>query len=85
MITVFNRPADGPVMRLKRVKGTAGPVDGGQMYRLERGTPFYRSGRMVYAVPQFRAVNLFSPTIQNALLPTQSITPTKISYPVKVK
>jgi hypothetical protein len=79
---------------VNRVKGLAygsapvrkpTPIESGQFYRLERGQPYYRLGKPVYAVPQFRAVNLFSPTIQNALLPTISVTPTRIAYPVKVK
>lgn len=61
------------------------PVDGGSLFRIERGQPYYRAGKPVYAVPQFRAVNIFSPTSQNSLLPTINVTPTRISYPVKVK
>lgn len=60
-------------------------VHSGTLFRLERGTPYYRRGSLVYAVPQFRAMNLFSPTSKNALLPTITVTPTQISYPVKVK
>lgn len=61
------------------------PIDSGQLFRLERAQPFYRTGVLVKAVPQFRALNLFSPTAKNTILPTITVTPTQVTYPVKVK
>lgn len=89
-MTIFDRPpTNSPVRGLLYGTGTrmrpSSPLEGGNLFRLERAQPFYRLGKPVYAVPQFRALNLFSPTSQNALLPTLAVTPTRIAYPVKVK
>lgn len=88
-MTIFDRNTiDMPINRLAHgvmVKGTATNTDAGQLFRLERATPYYRAGVTVKAVPQFRAVNLFSPTSTNSILPTISLTPTQITYPVKVR
>ena len=57
----------------------------GGVFRVERGAPFYRSGQLVAATPQFKALNLFSPTIKNVKLPTVSVTPSQVRYPTAAK
>lgn len=60
-------------------------VDGGSLHRVERGHPYFRRGAMVKVIPQFRALNLFSPTSENSALPAKAVSSTRISYPVAAK
>jgi hypothetical protein len=88
-MTLFDKLQGNPIFKSLingiRPPVKSSPIEGGQVFRVERGQPYYRAGKPVYAVPQFRSLNLFSPTAQNALLPTITITPSRIAYPVKVK
>jgi hypothetical protein len=43
------------------------------LYRLERGYPFSRAGRLVVAVNQFAGQAIYSPTVSNA--PQQGVLP----------
>ncbi len=64
---------------------SSSPVDSGSLYRLERGTPYKRNGRLVFATPQFKALTLYSPTSKNAQIPGVSQTGVSVSYPSKTK
>lgn len=65
--------------------GGLGNHDGGKLYRLERGTPYYRAGKVVYATPQFKGLTIYSPTSSNAQLPTSTPTNVSIVIPTKAK
>lgn len=51
-------------------------------FRLERGSPFRRRGKLVKALPQFKGLAVYSPTSENSSggFSTNEQT-TKISYP----
>lgn len=53
------------------------------LYRLRRGYPYPRRGTLVTAVPQFKALTIYSPTNKNAKLPGATVTPVSIAYPRK--
>lgn len=55
----------------------------GQLFRLERGWPYQRAGKTVYATPQFKSLTIYSPTTKTAQLPTTSQTASAITYPIK--
>lgn len=61
------------------------PVATNSAFRTERGHPFMRGGKLVYATPQFKGLTIYSPVSTNGQLPAVSTTPTAIAYPSKVK
>ena len=65
--------------------GVKPKTDANQGYRVRRGVPLYRAGKPVVATPGFRALNIFSPTVQTAQYPPVTTTPNRNVYPVKVK
>lgn len=54
-------------------------------YRMERGTPFLRGGKLVYATPQFKGLTLYSPVSNNVQFTPTTTTPTQAQWPSKTK
>lgn len=52
-------------------------------FRLERGFPYQRAGKLVPATPQFNTLTLYSNTVKNTQLPTIADTPNRIQRPQK--
>lgn len=56
------------------------------LYRVERGYPYLRHGKLVQAIPQWKSLTLYSVTTANA--PTSAFntttTPKSISYPTRI-
>lgn len=54
-----------------------------ELYRLQRGRPFQRAGSLVKAIPQFKALTIYSPVSSNS--PTgkfqTTVLPVAIKYP----
>lgn len=73
----------GTILKLAYGGTSKSPVATSNNFRVERGFPFMRAGRLVYATPQFRALTLYSPVNTNAQLPKTTTTPTAITYPIK--
>lgn len=57
----------------------------GNLYRLRRGYPLMRAGKLVVATPQFKTLTLYSPTSAVAQLPGTTVTPVSISYPHRTR
>ena len=53
------------------------------LYRLRRGYPMPRAGKLVVATPQFKALTLYSPTNATQQIPGKTLTPVSITYPRK--
>lgn len=51
------------------------------LYRLRRGYPFPRAGKLVVATPQFKTLTLYSPTTKNRQVQGNTVTPISITYP----
>ena len=61
------------------------PVNAGSLFRVERGAPFLRAGKPVFATPQFKALTIYSPTAKTAQLPSTNVQSVALSYPTKTK
>ena len=61
------------------------PVSGGQLFRIERGSPFARAGQLVFATPQFKSLTIYSITNKNAQLPSTATSPGSIIHPFRTK
>jgi hypothetical protein len=85
----FSSPAANPAKTLAYQSGSANrvPISGGSgsLFRLERGAPYLRAGRLVFATPQFKTQTLYSLTNKNAQLPSTPTAPGSIIHPVKTK
>ena len=66
-------------------KPIPGAVIMSNLYRLRRGYPYPRAGKLVIATPQFKALTLYSPTSGNAQLPGTTVNPVSITYPRKAR
>lgn len=84
-VFVLDQDDDRPSTFKKMAYGGSGQVVASERsYRLERGHPFLRGGKMVVALPQFKALTIYSPVSTNAgQLPSSTTTPTAITYPSK--
>ena len=54
-----------------------------QHFRLERGVPYQRRGKLVFATPQFKSQAIYSITNKNAQLPSTTTTPGSIIHPYR--
>lgn len=83
-------PVDrAPVSIAKRLAygGSTPPAETHFSYRMERGRPFQRAGKLVSAIPQFKALTIYSPVNSNSPNPSFQTTakPVAVAYPAKPK
>lgn len=57
----------------------------GNLYRLRRGYPMPRAGKLVFATPQFKTLTLYAPTSAVQQIPGNPLSPVSIAYPRKTR
>jgi len=67
------------------VATASAPISAGSLYRLERGAPYRRKGKVVFATPQFKALAIYTPTTQTAQIPGTNQQGVTAGYPTKTK
>ena len=82
-----NQQDDKPHPLTSIAYGSSGKTfDHPHLYRVERGFPYLRNGKLVQAIPQFKSLTLYSITVANA--PTNQFntttTPAAINYPTRI-
>ena len=57
----------------------------GNLFKLRRGAPVMRAGKLVTVIPQFKTQTIYSVTSGNAQLPGITSTPVAIAYPTQAR